>query len=60
MSNVAGLACIDCSMQALADGKPVPYFYETVEEHMARVHPDLEQTRLNREKLERQLREKLK
>lgn len=45
-------ACIQCSLRAMVAGEPAPYFDETPEEHMARVHPDLDATQRERRELE--------
>lgn len=53
--------CLQCAMKAMVEHKlqlpaePV-VFDETMAEHIARVHPDLEATRRERQQLEADLR----
>lgn len=47
--------CVQCAMRALVDGKPVPTFEETPEEHQRRCHPDLRATQKERIELEKRL-----
>lgn len=47
--------CIQCAMRAILEDRQPPVFEETPEEHRARVHPNLEDTRHEREELERRL-----
>jgi hypothetical protein len=49
--------CIQCSMKALVEGKGVPWFVESPEEHMQRCHPDPEATQRERKELEAKLKE---
>lgn len=54
------IVCIQCSMRELLADRPSPAFDETMEQHLARCHPDLEATQRERQELERQLAKKLK
>lgn len=49
------LLCIHCMLRALLNGQPVPKFEETVGEHLARVHPDLQAAQVERRQMEREL-----
>lgn len=53
------VVCIQCALKAFVEGTPTQVFQETMVEHMARYHPDLEQTRLERQDLERAAEEKI-
>lgn len=53
------IVCIQCALRAYVEGTPTPTFDESMVEHMARYHPNLEQTRLEREDLERAAEEKI-
>lgn len=50
-------ACIQCSMKALVENKPMPVFDEAPEQHRQRLHSDLEQVQRERAELERRVRE---
>jgi hypothetical protein len=52
--------CIQCSMRALLNDEPPPWFDETPEQHQRRVHPDLAATQIERRELEKRLAEKLR
>ena len=54
------LACIQCSLKALAEGRKPETFDETAEEHMKRMHPDPVATTRERVELERQLADRFK
>ena len=52
------LACIQCSLKALAEGRKPETFDETAEEHMKRMHPDPVATHKEREELLTKIAEK--
>lgn len=52
--------CIQCAMKAIAEGRKPELFDETIDDHMARCHPDPQFTATERKELERKLAEKLK
>lgn len=53
------LVCIQCSMRAMVKGEPPPSFEETVEAHMARLHPDPVATLRERQEMEKAMWERL-
>lgn len=57
LSEVKIVICIQCSLRALVDGKPAPWFNETIEEHMAKHHTDPQVTRAERIDLEQKAAE---
>lgn len=53
------LMCIQCAMRAIADGKDIPTFEETSEQHVARYHADPGATLRERADLEKRIAAKL-
>lgn len=51
------LMCMQCAMKAIVEGREPATTDESVEEHMARVHPDPEACQREREQLEAKLTE---
>jgi len=51
--------CIQCALKAILAGEPSPVFDETIEEHIARVHPHPVAALAERRELERLLKEKM-
>lgn len=49
--------CIQCTMKAYVEGRAAPTFDETLEQHMARFHPDPKATRRERDELEDKLKD---
>ncbi len=49
--------CIQCSLKAMLDGKDAPIFNEDIEQHMAKHHPDPDETLRQRVELERRIAE---
>lgn len=51
--------CLHCSLRSFVDDRVSPVFEESIENHMARVHPDPAATRIERNALEREAYEKI-
>ena len=54
------IMCVQCTMRALLDDKPPPSFGGTVEEHMAKYHPDPVATKIERLEMEEKLKEQVR
>jgi len=52
------IVCIQCSLRALLDDKPPPKFGGTMEEHMAKYHPDPVVTKRERVAMEKEYEER--
>lgn len=49
------IVCVQCALKAIVAGEAPPLFFEPIEEHMRKHHPDPEATARERRELERKL-----